>query len=68
MSNNRKHTDSERERQYAVLLKQALARPGVREVMEVYGHWRESDQGLDAYRTALRNAQQVTNSNSSNIG
>ena len=43
---------SRREQERAEMLKEALSRPGVREVMEVYGGWREQDRRLDAYRAA----------------
>ena len=36
---------SQREREHAKLLERALARPGVREVMDVYDNWREKDRG-----------------------
>ena len=36
------------------MLKAALARPGVREFMEVYRDWQKADRGLDAYRSATR--------------
>ena len=34
------------------MLEAALARPGVREVMEVFDCWREQDRRLDAWRAA----------------
>ena len=37
------------------MLEAALARPGVREVMEVYQNWQKADSGLDAYRAAQKN-------------
>ena len=36
-------TKSERAKAYRKMLKEALARPGVREVMEVYGYWYKKD-------------------------
>lgn len=38
--------------EHAAMLKEAIARPGVREVMEVYRNWRMSDASLDNYRKA----------------
>ncbi|MCY4287488.1 MAG: hypothetical protein OXC63_02725 [Aestuariivita sp.] len=38
--------------EHAALLEKALARPGVREVMQVYGTWLEKDQHLNPYRSA----------------
>ena len=32
----RKHVDSKREQEHAAMLKEALSRPGIREVMDVY--------------------------------
>ena len=55
--------ESEREKQRAEMLKSALARPGVREVMEVYQGWREKDRGLDAYRSATKASGQVKTTN-----
>ena len=48
------HRDSKRERDRKAMLEVALARPGVREVMEVYRNWQEADSGLDAYRAATK--------------
>ena len=45
---------SKREREYAAMLQEALARLDVREVMKVYSDWWEKDRRLDAYRTAMR--------------
>lgn len=55
--------ESEREKQHSEMLKSALARPGVREVMEVYQGWREKDQGLDAYRSATKAPEQIKTTN-----
>ena len=60
-----KRLASRRERDRAAMLDSALARPGVREVMEVYGGWQEKDCGLDAYRLATKAPSYVMNSNSS---
>lgn len=50
----KRSSGSRRERAHAAMLKAALARPGVREVMEVYRGWQEKDRGLDAYRSATK--------------
>ena len=55
----------EHEHEHAAMLDAALARPGVREVMDVYRGWQEKDRGLDAYRSATKAAGRVTTSNSS---
>ena len=36
------------------MLQEALARPGVREVMKIYGCWWEKDRRLDAYRMVTK--------------
>ena len=60
-----RRTGSRREREHAAMLDAALARPGVREVMDVYHGWQEKERGLDAYRSATKALGRVTNSNSS---
>ena len=61
-----KHPISERERKHTEMLEAALARPGVREVMRVYGGWQEKDRGLDIYRSATKEARRIVTTNSSN--
>ena len=53
------------EKTHAEMLEAALARPGVREMMEVYGNSQEMDRGLDSYRAAAKNPVLITNSDSS---
>ena len=63
------HTDRhaiKRTEEHAAMLKEALARPGVREVMEVYGGWRRADKALEAYRVARKRAWIVTTSDRTN--
>lgn len=55
-----------REQKHSIMLAEALARPGVREVMEVYGQWQEQDQGLDPYRTATKEPFQIKSTNHAN--
>ena len=43
-----------RVQQREAMLKAALARPGVREFMEVYQDWQKADRGLDVYRSATK--------------
>ncbi len=62
----KRHADSNREKQFAEMLKAALARPGVREAMAVYGVWQEKDRGLLPYRSATKEPARVTTTNSSN--
>jgi hypothetical protein len=59
-------SNSKREREHADMLREALARPGVREVMEVYQNWQKVDQGLTPYRLATKEPQRVTTTNSAN--
>ena len=63
-----KRPNSDREREHAAMLEAALARPGVREAMQVFGGWQEKDRGLDAYRAATKAPTRTTTTNSSNIG
>ncbi|MCY4239300.1 MAG: hypothetical protein OXC93_13305, partial [Rhodospirillaceae bacterium] len=60
------HSTSRREQEHAEMLEAAVARPGVREVMQVYGGWQEKDRGLEAYRSATKEAQSIVTTNSSN--
>ncbi len=59
------HSPSKREREHTDLLERALARPGVREVMNVHDNWREKDRGLNSYRAATKNPERITTTNSS---
>ena len=61
----KRRSGSGHEREHAAMLEAALARPGVREVMDVYRGWQEKDRGLDAYRSATKAAGRVTTSSSS---
>lgn len=63
-----KRPNSDREREHAAMLETALARPGVREAMQVFGGWQEKDRCLDAYRAATKAPTRTTTTNSSNIG
>ena len=58
-------TKSKRERERAAMLEEALARPGVREVMEVYQHWQKADRAMEPYRMAARQHETVTTSDRS---
>ena len=53
----------DRERAHEDMLKEALKRPGVREVMEVYESWQMADKGLESYRSATRYVYKVTTTN-----
>ena len=58
-----KREASKREQEHAAMLREALARPGVRDVMKVYDGWREKDRGLDAYRAATKTPSRTTTTN-----
>ena len=63
-----KRKASEREQEHAAMLQEALARPGVWDVMKVYEgwrekDWREKDRGLDAYRAATKTPASTTTTN-----
>lgn len=58
--------ESGRQREQSALLKEALSRPGVREVMYVYQSWRQLDEGLAAYRSAAKRPETVTTTDHAN--
>ena len=60
-----KRPASRRAQCHTELLEAALARPGVREVMKVYGGWRKEDRALDVYRSATKKPERITTTNSS---
>lgn len=56
-----KHVD-----QHAAMLNEALQRPGVREVMEVYGAWQRINEQLGTYRAAIMPVPTITTTNQAN--
>lgn len=66
MATRRDKNPSKRAEEHAAMLKEALARPGVREVMKVYGDWQQADKGLDAYRAASKEGRVVTTTDHAN--
>ena len=44
---------SERAEKHAAMLEAALARPGVRAVVEIFGIWQEQDRRLDTARAVM---------------
>ena len=60
------HAHADRAKEHAEMLEAALARPGVHELMEVYGNWLEKDQGLNVHRSATTNANPSAATTSSN--
>lgn len=55
-----------REQEHAAMLKEALARPGVREVMQVYQNYQKADAGLDPYRLATKHPEVVITTDHAN--
>ena len=50
---------SNRAQKHAAMLKKALTRPEVREVMQVYQNHQKIDKGLDLYRQATKRLEIV---------
>ena len=63
-----KSQPSTREQERTALIEGALKRPGIREIMRVYEDWRQVDRGLDPYRAATREPQQITTTDRANQG
>lgn len=61
--NAERHSDSKREQEYNAMLKEALSRPGVHEVMEAYDRLREIDQRFKASRDAMKPTTKITTTN-----
>ena len=57
---------SKRVERHAAMLDEALRRPGVREVMEVYGAWQRIDERLSVYRAAAVAAPMITTTDQAN--
>ena len=55
-----------REQQRSAMLKEALSRPGVREVMKVYEQWQRQDEGLESYRAATQESFQTNTTDHAN--
>lgn len=63
----RQSEKSNRKQAHDDLLRAAIARPGVSEVMRVYSNWRERDKGLDTYRSVYQTASGITKTGSKSI-
>ena len=61
-----KNQDSQRQHELDTMLEEALARPGIKEVMEVYQNWQSLERGHDPYRRALRSPGKVTTTDHAN--
>ena len=59
VKNTAKHQDSKREQEHAAMLKEALSRPGIREVMQVYQAYKRVDKELNPYRFATKRRGKV---------
>lgn len=57
---------STREQARMALLKDALKRSGIHDIMRVYENWRHVDRGLDPYRSATREPQHITTTDHAN--
>ncbi len=55
-----------RESERAAMLEEALSRPGIREMMQVYQNWKKLDQGLDPYRVATKKQSVTTTTDHAN--
>ncbi len=68
---SKKHTAkskvSKREQAKDAMLEAALARPGVREFMEVFQSWEKADRGLDPYRLATKEPGQIITTDHANM-
>lgn len=58
-----KQVKSKRAVAQSKMLEEALARPGIREYLEVYARWQEKDRNLEPWRQATRYAAQVVTTN-----
>ena len=69
MNDIKKKTEkpSTRAQSHEEMLKKAQSRPGVREMMEVFGHWQKADKGMDAYRAATEPKITVRNTDHANM-
>lgn len=59
--------DSDRAQDHAAMLDAALSRPGVREVMEVYGSGMEKEQAVNALRSATTGIKPTVATTSSHL-
>ena len=58
---------SERTQAHAALIEEALKRPGIPEIMRVYGDWRTADRGLEPYRAATKAPSRTTTTDRTNL-
>lgn len=48
------------------MLKRAIARPGVREIMAIYRNWQAADRGLNTHRAATKEAYLISTTDRAN--
>ena len=60
-------SESDIRKRHAEMLEAALSRPGIPEVMKVYGAWKEKNRHLDAYRAAMKRPARVITTDKSNL-
>ena len=58
---------SELDKRHGEMLEKALARPGIREAMDVFYGWQIRDEKLEAYRSVTSGAAQTTATNHTNV-
>lgn len=58
---------SKHEREHAAMLEEALSRPGIRHVMEVYRHWQKAARAMEPYRLAAKQHETVTTTDHANV-
>ena len=59
---------SPRAQEHAEMLREALSRPGIREVMEVYENWQKADRAMEPYRLALKQRETIVTTDQANVG
>ena len=57
---------STRQKAHGALLEDAIARPGIREIMRVYEDWQHADHGLDPYRALADEPQHMETTDHAN--
>ncbi len=67
MKSKQKPLICKREQERSAMLEEALARPGVREVMKIYGQWQRKDRGLESYRAATAELFQISTTDHTNV-
>ena len=58
---------SKRKFEYEAMLEKALARPGVRDLMQVYQSWQKLDHGLHPYREVIKEREIIATTDHTNV-